>query len=247
VLPHRDGRRGEIWVGEVADGNGDVSKKAFALPVDGGAACRTEIKGQRVATFGCPHPRRRPTGEGDLLAAEARLVADRGASAALALQAVAHRDARWLALNRKVKLPATAGGVSGGHEPAPWLSIWRSVGWTSKRCTMASGIGRCAGWSLPRDGDIRSHFAAHLAVLEKWSKVRVDGGVQSVMRPRRQCGEGWGERSCCEGSGPLSDPALENQWQSCAPNTDLVKTRSLDRVLEDLSIRPTEWCQQPVC
>src|SRR5262245_59603087 len=77
-------------VGEIANGNGDVSRKAFALPVDGGAACRTEMKGQRVATFGCPHPRRRLTGEGDLLAAEARLVADRGASAALALQAVAH-------------------------------------------------------------------------------------------------------------------------------------------------------------
>ena len=104
------------------------------------AACRTEMKGQRVATFGCPHPRRRLTDEGDLLTAEARLVADRGASAALALQAVAHGDARRFALNRKLKLPATAGGASGGHGLAPWLSIWRSVGWTSKRCTMGSGI-----------------------------------------------------------------------------------------------------------
>ena len=34
-LPHRDARRGEIRVGEVADGNGDVSRKAFALPVNG--------------------------------------------------------------------------------------------------------------------------------------------------------------------------------------------------------------------
>src|SRR5262249_24529422 len=103
--------------------------KAFALPVDGGAACWTEMKGQRVPAFGRPHPRRRLTGEGDLLAAEARLVADRGASAALALQAVAHGDARWFALNRKMKLPATAGGASGGHGPAPWLSMWRSVSW----------------------------------------------------------------------------------------------------------------------
>ena len=110
---------GKFGVGEVADGNGDVSRKAFALPVDGGAACRTEMEGQRVATFGCPHPRRRLTSEGDLLAAEAHLVADRGASAALALQAVAHGDARWFALNRKAKLPATAGGVSGGHGLAP--------------------------------------------------------------------------------------------------------------------------------
>src|SRR5262249_42958780 len=97
LLPHRDGRRGEIRVGEVADGNGDVSRKAFALPIDGGSACRTETKGQRVAAFSCPRPRCRLTGEGDLLAAEARLVADHGAGAALALQAVAHRDARWFA------------------------------------------------------------------------------------------------------------------------------------------------------
>src|SRR6516164_1469996 len=55
LLPHRDGRRGEIRVGEVAYGNSDVSRKAFALPINGGAACRTEMKGQRVATFGCPH------------------------------------------------------------------------------------------------------------------------------------------------------------------------------------------------
>jgi hypothetical protein len=34
-LPHRDARRGEIRVGEVADGNGDVSTKAFALPIYG--------------------------------------------------------------------------------------------------------------------------------------------------------------------------------------------------------------------
>jgi hypothetical protein len=37
---------------------------------------------------------------------------------------VAHGDARWFALNRKVKLPAAAGGASGGHGSAPWLSIW---------------------------------------------------------------------------------------------------------------------------
>jgi len=43
--------------------------KALALPIDGGAACRTEMKGQRVAAFSCPHPRCRLTGEGDLIAA----------------------------------------------------------------------------------------------------------------------------------------------------------------------------------
>ena len=77
------------------------------------------MKCQHVATFGCPHPRRSLTGEGNLLAAETRLVADNGAGAALALQAMAHRDARWFALNREVKLSATAGGPSGGHGSAP--------------------------------------------------------------------------------------------------------------------------------
>jgi hypothetical protein len=51
------------------------------------------MKGQRVAAFSCPHPRCCLTGKGDLLAAKARLVADHGAGAALALQAVTHRDA----------------------------------------------------------------------------------------------------------------------------------------------------------
>jgi hypothetical protein len=82
------------------------------------------MKGQCVATFRCPRPRRSLAGEGDLLAAEARLVADHGAGTALALQAMAHGDARWFALNRQLKLPAAAGCASSGHRSAPWLSIY---------------------------------------------------------------------------------------------------------------------------
>ena len=74
------------------------------------------MKGQRVAAFGCPHPRRSLSGEGDLFAVEARLVADHSARAALTRQAAAHGDARWFALDCKVKLSAAAGRVSGGHE-----------------------------------------------------------------------------------------------------------------------------------
>ena len=73
------------------------------------------MKGQRVAAFGCPHPRRGITGNGDLLAGEACLIAYHGAGAALARQAVTHGDARWFAFNCKVKLPAAAGGVSDSH------------------------------------------------------------------------------------------------------------------------------------
>src|SRR5262249_42636553 len=97
-----------------------------------------------------------------------------------------------------------------------------------------------------RGGDIRSHVDAHLSVPEKWTKVCADLGVQFELRSCGQCSEGRGERTCFEGSGGLSDPALENQWQGCAPSTDLMKTRSLNRILEGFNIRPTEWCQEPV-
>jgi hypothetical protein len=65
--------------------------------------------------FRLPASTPRLTREGDLLAAEACLVANHGAGAPLALQAVAHGDTRWFPLNREVKLSATAGGASGAH------------------------------------------------------------------------------------------------------------------------------------
>src|SRR5262249_1077080 len=77
-----------------------------------------------------------------------------------------------------------------------------------------------------RDGDIRGHVGAHLSVPKKWSKVCVDRGIQFELRSCGQCSEGRCEWTCCEGSGGLSDPALENQWQGYAPSMDLVKTRS---------------------
>jgi hypothetical protein len=80
------------------------------------------MKGQCVSAFGWPRPRRTFTGERDLLAAETRLVADRGAGATLAFKAVAHGYARWLALNREVKLPAVTGGVTYCHGLVPWLT-----------------------------------------------------------------------------------------------------------------------------
>ena len=113
LLPHRNGRRWEIRVGKVANGNGDVSGETVILPENGRAACRAKMKGHRVAAFGRPRPGRSLAGKGDLLQAKARLVADHGPSAALALQAVTQGDARWFALNRDVKLPAAAGGTTG--------------------------------------------------------------------------------------------------------------------------------------
>jgi tetratricopeptide (TPR) repeat protein len=74
------------------------------------------VIGHDVAALGRPRPRRGLAGKRHLLEPKARLVADHGPSAALALQAVTHSDARWFALNRKLKLPAAAGGASRIHE-----------------------------------------------------------------------------------------------------------------------------------
>ena len=93
LLPNRDDRRREIWVGEVAYGYGDNSRKSFVLKVDSRAAGRTEMASQRIAALARPLPRCRSTIKGDLLAAEPRQVTHDGAGAALALEAIAYPDA----------------------------------------------------------------------------------------------------------------------------------------------------------
>src|SRR5262245_6259484 len=93
------------------------------------------MEGQRVAAFGRPRPGRRLTGNGNLLAVEPCLVADDSPGAALTFQAVAHGNARWLALNGKAKLPAVACGASGGHGSLRGCRYPRSVGWISSRRT----------------------------------------------------------------------------------------------------------------
>ena len=118
-LPHRDSRWREIRISEAANGNGNISRKAFALPVNCGAAYRAEMKSQSVAAFCFASPRCSLTRESDLLAAEARLVADHSTGAALALQAMAHGYAHWLTLDRKTKVAAATGGVSCSHDGLP--------------------------------------------------------------------------------------------------------------------------------
>src|SRR5262249_7132945 len=93
LLPNREHRRRKIRLGEVADGHGDNSWKGSMLKVDRGAAGRTEMASQRIAAFALSLPRGRGAVEGDLLAAESRKVAEDGAGAALALEAMASPDA----------------------------------------------------------------------------------------------------------------------------------------------------------
>jgi len=114
-LPNRDGRRWKIGIGEGADGHGNQIGKAGVLPIERGAAHRAEAISKHVPALGRARPLARLTGNGDLVPAKPRLVADHGAGAALALQAVAHGDARGFPLDGDVQLAAAAGGVTGGH------------------------------------------------------------------------------------------------------------------------------------
>jgi len=70
------------------------------------------MKGHHVPAIGRPPPLRGFAGDGDLVIAVARLIADHGAGPSLARQAVAHSVARGFAVDRKLKLPATAGGMA---------------------------------------------------------------------------------------------------------------------------------------
>jgi len=74
------------------------------------------MEGQRVAAFRRPRPCGDFAGESDLFATESRLIANHRACAALAGQAAAHGYARWVSLDREVKLSAATRRVSGGHE-----------------------------------------------------------------------------------------------------------------------------------
>jgi len=85
------------------------------------------MKRQGVAAFSRPGPRRGLAGDGNSLALKARLVAHHGSGAALAGQAVTHRDARWLALDRQVQLTAATRRGSAGHELSPPLNFKRSA------------------------------------------------------------------------------------------------------------------------
>ena len=78
------------------------------------------------AAVGRPLPRRGFAADGDWSRGNRAWLLITAPVPALALQAVAHGNARWFALNRKVKLPATAGGAS-GHGSNSVLSMSAGV------------------------------------------------------------------------------------------------------------------------
>jgi hypothetical protein len=69
------------------------------------------------------------------------MIADHGAIRRWPLQAVAHSDARWFALNREAKLPAAAGGASDGHgSPLSLFDIGGSVSCYAMTASLLKGI-----------------------------------------------------------------------------------------------------------
>jgi hypothetical protein len=85
------------------------------------------MKGHGVATVGLSLPLRGFAGDGDLVIAVARLVADHGTGASLTRQAVAHGVARGFAFDCEVKLSAAAGGIT-CHSSAPRYSVAKDTG-----------------------------------------------------------------------------------------------------------------------
>ena len=118
-LPHRDGRRWEIRISKGADGDGNQIGKAAIFPIYRGATHRAEAIRQDVAALGRAGPFGGRSADSKLRSAKARLIADYGACATLAFQAMAHGDAHRFAGSKDVELAATAGGLAGDHGLSP--------------------------------------------------------------------------------------------------------------------------------
>jgi len=108
--------RGKFRVGEGPDRDADQMRHPLRLPEHACAAAVTEVEGNR-------HPASRASGESSRDASGAphpRAIVERGDTesapgAALAIGAVAHGNARRLALTDESKRTASAGGVARFH------------------------------------------------------------------------------------------------------------------------------------
>jgi len=120
ALIDRVARRPEVGIGEGADGDGDQIGRRLELPVNGGAAPRTEMERERAAAVARPRPDGGLPLDPHLRPREPRLGTEHAAGAALARQAMADGDAHGIAVAGDAKLAATAGGVMGGHGTLPF-------------------------------------------------------------------------------------------------------------------------------
>src|SRR5688572_7048879 len=129
TLVDRDARCGEIALGEIADRDGDEVGEPAQGPIHGRAADRAAAEGDAVAFVADALELGGGALRPHLRAVEARLHAERRASALLALQAVAHGEPHRLANAGDAQLPAAAGGGACGHVFTGSLSaasaLWR--------------------------------------------------------------------------------------------------------------------------
>src|SRR5262245_59995819 len=104
-------RKSEI--GEGADWHGDEARPSFDHKGDGRSAIRTEAISGAMAAVGDTLPCLRVARVDDLVFRPARLCGKSAATALLAIETMAHRNADRLACAYRLELPATAGGCPG--------------------------------------------------------------------------------------------------------------------------------------
>jgi hypothetical protein len=116
-LVDRDCGRRERWIGKSTDRDSDHVRHRGQAVVHRRAAFRAEVECSRVAVVGdanifCGAPL-----DADSVTREARLDAERAPRAALAREAVTHRDSDRLPLRCQLKLPTAASGAPRDHLP----------------------------------------------------------------------------------------------------------------------------------
>ncbi|VWX53277.1 hypothetical protein NOVOSPHI9U_430020 [Novosphingobium sp. 9U] len=119
-------RRGELRIGECADGYGDEARVVDQPIMHGGATIRTEAE-HRARAFvppACPFARR--TFSPDVLGGIARLHREHRSAAPLAIEAMAYRHTHRLAAHGGPQLAALALGMTLPGHPAARLSATRT-------------------------------------------------------------------------------------------------------------------------
>ena len=115
-LIDRDTRRREIGIGEGARRDGENPRDAAQFPIDGRAALRAETEGDGATPVAFAREGRALARDAcHILAGESRLHAEGGAGPSLAVEAMADRDAKRLAVGNDLQLTAGTGGLARRH------------------------------------------------------------------------------------------------------------------------------------
>src|SRR5882724_5155121 len=121
--------RGELRIGECADGDRNHIRHRLQLPIDGRAAERTEMEGDGIAAVAEADERRRAAFDaGNLVTGEACLRAEDAARALLTGQTMADGNPDRLTFADEMQVSAAAGSPTGRHGSSPTCSFPRRDG-----------------------------------------------------------------------------------------------------------------------